>query len=207
SSTSASASASTSASGADVAGTGATGSSTAAAGPQMGPEGVPLEQGPLLAPASTTGSATVDGIQCDRTEKLVYHIHAHLAVFNDGREYVLPYGIGIPGAVTQSTPDGPFVVSGRCFYWLHTHATDGVIHIESPSKAIYSLGDFFDVWHQTLGSTQIAGLHGKVTAFVNGRLWKRSPRDIPLLPHEDIQLEIGQPIPPIVTIDWSKTQL
>ncbi len=46
-----------------------------------------------------------------------------------------------------------------------------------------------------------------MTAFVNGKPWKKSPRDIPLLPHEDIQLEIGEPAPPIVNIDWSKTQL
>jgi hypothetical protein len=32
-------------------------------------------------------------------------------------------------------------------------------------------------------------------------------RAIPLLPHADIQLEIGEPIPPIVTVNWKKTGL
>ncbi|MGH2889655.1 MAG: hypothetical protein ACRDNJ_08500, partial [Solirubrobacteraceae bacterium] len=72
---------------------------------------------------------------------------------------------------------------------------------------IYTLGDFFDIWRQPLSSTRIASLHGAVTALVNGKPWHRSPRDIPLLPHVDIQLEIGQPAPPVVKVGWSKTQL
>ena len=187
---------------------GTAGTSTAsAAGPQIGFEAVPLEQGPPLAPASTTGTGKVDGISCAPIEQLAYHIHAHLAVFKDGRMYQLPAGVGIPGSVAEQTNEGPVAAGGKCYYWLHTHTTDGVIHIESPTKTIYTLGNFFDEWHQPLSSTAVASLHGAITAFVNGKPWKKSPRDIPLLPHEDIQLEIGEPIPPIVTIDWSQTQL
>jgi len=187
---------------------GTAGTSTAsAAGPQIGFEAVPLEQGPPLAPASTTGTGKVDGISCAPIEQLAYHIHAHLAVFKDGRLYQLPAGVGIPGSVAEQTNEGPVAAGGKCYYWLHTHTTDGVIHIESPTKTIYTLGNFFDEWHQPLSSTAVASLRGAITAFVNGKPWKKSPRDIPLLPHEDIQLEIGEPIPPIVTIDWSQTQL
>jgi len=187
---------------------GTAGTSTAsAAGPQIGFEAVPLEQGPPLAPASTTGTGKVDGISCAPIEQLAYHIHAHLAVFKDGRMYQLPAGVGIPGSVAEQTNEGPVAAGGKCYYWLHTHTTDGVIHIESPTKTIYTLGNFFDEWHQPLSSTAVASLRGAITAFVNGKPWKKSPRDIPLLPHEDIQLEIGEPIPPIVTIDWSQTQL
>ncbi|HLH67342.1 MAG TPA: hypothetical protein VKV27_16750 [Solirubrobacteraceae bacterium] len=185
----------------------ASAAASAQSGPVIGFEGVPLEQGPLLAPADTTRDSPVDGISCDTHEQLVYHIHAHLAVFDDGRLYAIPAGVGIPGAIVQQTPVGPVVGSGRCFFWLHTHTTDGVIHIESPSRRIYTLGDFFDIWRQPLSAERIASLRGRVTTFVNGRLWTRSPRDVPLLPHEDIQLEIGEPAPPIVRIDWAKTQL
>jgi hypothetical protein len=193
-----------------VAGTsGATGTSSAssASQPAIGFEGVPLQTGPALAPASTTGTGKVDGISCGATEQLVYHIHAHLAVFKNGQPYTLPAGVGIPGSQAEPTNQGPIASGGSCIYWLHTHTTDGVIHIESPSKAIYTLGNFFDEWHQPLTGTKVGSLSGKITAFVNGKPWKKSPRDIPLLPHEDIQLEIGEPTPPIVTIDWSQTQL
>jgi hypothetical protein len=178
-----------------------------ASGPQIGFEGVPLEQGPALASAGTTRRATVDGIQCKPVEQLVYHIHAHLAVFDDGRLYALPAGVGIPGSQAQQTQYGPVAEGGQCYFWLHTHTTDGVIHIESPLRTIFTLGDFFDVWRQPLAGDRIAGLHGKVSAFFNGKPWRKSPRSIPLLPHAVIQLEIGEPIPPLVSINWKKTGL
>lgn len=173
----------------------------------MGFEGVPLEQGPALASAGTTRRATVDGIQCKPVEQLVYHIHAHLAVFDNGRLYALPAGVGIPGSQAAQTQYGPVAEGGQCYFWLHTHTSDGVIHIESPLRAIFTLGDFFDVWRQPLTGERIASLHGKVSAFVNGKPWRKSPRAIPLLPHAVIQLEIGEPIPPLVTVNWKKTSL
>jgi hypothetical protein len=193
-----------------AAGTGqsATGTSSAAGvSAQIGFEGVPLEQGPPLAPASTTQTGKVDGITCAPLEQLAYHIHQHLAVFDNGSLYQLPAGVGIPGSTAEQTDEGPIAAGGHCFYWLHTHTTDGVIHVESPTKRIYTLGNFFDIWHQPLSPNQVASLHGAITSFVNGKPWKKNPRDIPLLPHEDIQLEIGQPAPPIMAIDWSQTQL
>ena len=46
-----------------------------------GPEGIPLEVGSLLAPASTSATGqTVDSIQCDASEQVAYHVHTHLAV-------------------------------------------------------------------------------------------------------------------------------
>ncbi|HWE10473.1 MAG TPA: hypothetical protein VG325_14065 [Solirubrobacteraceae bacterium] len=187
----------------------ATGSATSSSGssPQIGFEAVPLEHGPPLARAGTTQTGTVDGISCGPTEQLAYHIHAHLAVFDNGTLYQLPAGVGIPGSVAQPTNQGPVAAGGTCIYWLHTHTTDGVIHVESPTKRIYTLGNFFDEWHQPLDANHAGNLHGAITAFVNGKLWKKSPRDIPLLPHADIQFDIGQPTPPIMTIDWSQTQL
>jgi hypothetical protein len=187
------------------------GTSTAAAStsaqPAIGFEGVPLEVGPDLAPASTTGTAHVDGVHCEAIEQLAYHIHAHLAVFADGRLYSLPAGVGIPGSVAEQTPEGPIAINGHCYYWLHTHTSDGVIHVESPTQRVYTLGNFFDEWHQPLSATRVGTLKGKITAFMNGKPWTKSPRDIPLIPHADIQLEIGSPAPPLQTVDWAQTHL
>jgi hypothetical protein len=188
-------------------GTAASGNTTTSSQPAIGFEGVPLQKGPEIAPASTTGTGKVNGITCGPTEQLVYHIHARLSVFRNGQSYVLPAGVGIPGSKAVDTNQGPIASGGSCIYWLHTHTTDGVIHIESPTKKLYTLGDFFDIWRQPLSGTQIGTLHGDVTAFINGKPWKKSPRAIPLLPHADIQLQIGQPAPPIVKTDWSQTQL
>lgn len=177
-------------------------------GKTPGPEGIPLEAGAFLGSASTTTpGATVDGIRCQANEQVAYHIHAHLQVYFDGLPRALPGGIGIISPVPQQTPAGSFFSASQCYYWLHTHTTDGVIHVESPSQRIYTLGDFFDEWRQPLSSDRIANLQGRVQAIVNGKLWTKSPRDIPLVPHAQIQLSIGQPAPPYEPISWSGTSL
>jgi hypothetical protein len=180
----------------------------AATGQKLGPEAMPLEAGAPLAPASTTTQGTtVDGIQCAPVEQLAYHIHSHLQVYVNGQPRVLPAAIGMLGPVAQQTAYGPFYGAQQCIYWLHTHTTDGVIHIESPTKRIYTLGNFFDEWHQPLSPTQVASVKGKVTAFLNGKAWKGDPRTIPLLPHASVQLDVGSPTVPAKTVSFAGTNL
>ena len=140
---------------------------------------------------------TVNGISCDTTEKVAFHIHAHLAIFANGQPVTVPYGIGIgkPWQVQQST-EGPFVVSGSCFYWLHTHTEDGVIHIESPVQRTFTLGDFFGIWGQPLSTSQAATAQGDVIAYVNGERTSGDPNAIALQAHALIQLDVGQDVPP-----------
>lgn len=141
--------------------------------------------------------ATVDGIQCQTQEQVVYHIHAHLAVFVDGQPAVVPEGIGIaPPRSVQQYASGPFVLGGSCFYWLHSHTNDGVIHIESPIRRTYTLGNYFDVWNQPLSATQVASAHGPVTAYLDGRRFTGDPRTIPLGLHAVIQLDVGTNVAP-----------
>ena len=188
--------------------TAASTTSTASTSQALGPEGIPLEAGAPLAPASsTTPGATVDGIQCAPIEQLAYHIHAHLQVYDAGQPRALPAAIGLLGPVSQQTAYGPFYGAQQCYYWLHTHTNDGVIHIESPTKRIYTLGNFFDEWRQPLSRTQVAGVKGKVTAYLNGKPWTQDPRTIPLLPHAAIQLDVGMPTPAPQAVSWAGTNL
>jgi len=149
--------------------------------------------------AATDGQAqgqTVDGISCDTSEQVVYHIHAHLAVYTNGRPRIIPEGIGIvPPTQVVQTSAGPFVVAGTCFYWLHSHTVDGIIHVESPSQRVYTLGNYFDIWNQPLNSTQVGPAHGQVTAYVDGQPFTGDPRSIPLNPHTLIQLDVGTASP------------
>jgi hypothetical protein len=211
SSSSSSRSAGTSSAATSSSGTTSAGTSAAPPSPSLaslGPEGVLLERGSTLAPASSTNPGSiVDGIQCAPVEQLVYHVHAHLQVFVDGQPKALPAGIGIPEPVSQQTPEGPFVGSGKCFYWMHTHTTDGIIHIESPTATIYSLGTFFDIWGEKLGSHQVAGATGNVTAYLNGKLWTKDPRAIPLQSHSVIQLDVGKPAVPYGKVSFGTTGL
>ncbi len=175
-----------------------------------GPETVPVPSGPKLATLinDATGQ-TVDGVQCQAGEQLEVHVHTHLTIFVDGKEQVIPYGIGIPGFQAVQTPEGPFVETGSCFYWLHVHAYDGVIHVESPSLNMsFNLGMFFDEWGQTLSKTQVGPATGKVTVFFTSPgkkpgLYNGDPRNLPLGYHYQIQLDVGTPIvAPVQITNW-----
>jgi len=126
--------------------------------------------------------ATVDGIKCQTSEQVAYHIHAHLAIYASGDPQAVPAGIGIPG--------------GRCLYWLHTHDATGVIHVESPAQRAYTLGQFFDIWGQPLSTSQVGRASGQVTVFLNGKRFSGDPRSIKLTPHALIQLDVGKVVPP-----------
>lgn len=147
-------------------------------------------------PTTAATGQTVDGIQCQTSEQVAYHIHAHLAISVDGQPRTVPLGIGIPNAQIDSTSGEQFVVGGSCFYWLHSHATDGVIHIESPDQRTYTLGNWFDIWGQPLSATQVGSDKGTVTAYVNGQRTPGDPRSIPLTAHAVIQLNVGTDVAP-----------
>lgn len=160
------------------------------AGPP-GTEGVPVPAAPPLAgtAAAATGSA-VDGISCDTSEQTLFHIHAHLTIFVNGAARQVPAAIGIPG-------------SGTCLYWLHTHAADGIVHVESPVQRTFTLGQFFDEWGQPLGPDVAGPAHGRVTTLVNGKVFEGNPRDVPLTAHAQIQLEVGTPLVAPESISWA----
>jgi hypothetical protein len=169
----------------------------------VGPEQVPMPNAaPLTGTATKATGQKVDGIGCQTSEQTLFHIHTHLTIFVNGSPRQVPAGIGIPGAKAQNSPQGPFIGSGNCFYWLHTHAADGIVHIESPVQRTYTLGNFFDEWGQPLGPGQVGPDKGHVTAIYNGHLYQGSPRDIPLTKHAQIQLEVGSPLIAPEQITW-----
>ncbi len=132
----------------------------------------------------------VDGIPCAGQEYVTLHVHPHLAIFDHGKQVQVPKFIG--AAATAS---------GGCLYWIHTHNPDGIIHVEAPQLAPpggsgYTLGILFDIWGQPLSRNNVAGLKGPVTAFVNGVKYDGSLREIALLSHQEITLEVGTPVVP-----------
>ncbi len=174
------------------------GSSSAAGAPDAGSDALGGRDGSapagVLAPTGDTAkNGPVDGISCDTSEQLVFHIHAHLEMFVNGVQKLVPAGVGI-GPPLQFQND--FVVGGSCFSWLHTHDETGVIHIESPIQRTFTLGNFFDIWGQPLSADQVGPAHGKISAFLNGKPFTGDPRSIPLDAHNLIQLDVGKPVVP-----------
>jgi len=172
----------------------------------IGPEGVPVLDAPVLAPARDVGRGkAIDGIACQGREQILFHIHAHLTIVVRGRPRRIPAGVGIAAPrQVATTPAGPFVVGGGCFRWLHTHSADGIVHTESPVARTYTLGDFFDVWGQPLDRERVGPAHGRVTALVGGRVFAGDPRTIPLTAHAQIQLDVGKPVVPARPITWPR---
>jgi hypothetical protein len=166
-----------------------------AVGP-LGPEAVPMGVGKALArPRAVVVGRRIGGIVCQASEQVLFHIHAHLVIVVRGVAQQVPAGIGMaPPYEVASTPRGAFIAGAACFMWLHTHAADGIIHTESPVVRTYTLGDFFDIWGQPLGRRQVGPAHGRVTALFNGRVFTSDPREIPLLAHAQIELEVGHPL-------------
>jgi len=178
----------------------------------LGPEGIPIPSGPKLATLlnAATGQ-TVDSVQCEAGEQTVVHVHTHLTIFVNGQARVMPYGIGIPGFQPVQTAQGPFVETGSCFYWLHVHADDGIVHIESPSTTqAFTLGQIFDEWGVPLSTTQVGPATGKVTVFFTSPgkkpgLYTGNPRNLPLGDHYQIQLDVGTPIvAPVQLSSWGQ---
>ena len=85
-----------------------------------------------------------------------YHAHAHLAISVNGGPQTIPPDVGR---------------TSGCLRPLHTHATDGVIHIEPDQDGTFKLGDFFLIWNQPFNATQFMSYTyraGQLTMTVNG---------------------------------------
>ena len=158
-----------------------------------GSEGVPVpDAAPLAGLAAGAAGQDVDGISCQASEGGVLHVHAHLAIFVGGAARQVPGDVGFLAHAQ----------GGPCLYWLHTHAPDGIIHVESPAQRTYTLGDFFDEWGQPLGPGQVGPAKGRVVAIYNSQRYRGDPRDIPLNAHAQIQLEVGKPLLAPATITF-----
>jgi hypothetical protein len=143
----------------------------------------------LRSPANTV-DPTINGIPCQSNEQLAVHYHAHLSIIVNGNETTLPAGVGID-------------TTTQCLYWMHTHATDGVIHIEAPKASAtrkFTLGDIFDIWGKPLSSNQIGATvltkGQKLVMYVDGKPYAGNPRSIVLAAHTLVVLEVT---PPTVT--------
>ena len=138
-----------------------------------------------LSENQTSPVNTIDGVQCEPSEGTVFHIHAHLDMIVDNKFVTIPAGIGIK--------------PNECLYWLHTHTSDGIIHIESPEQRTFTLGQFISVWDNTPGiSPKFATLTHNDTnlkIFVNGQQVSDTFDKIKLSAHDEIVIISGS-VPP-----------
>jgi hypothetical protein len=145
---------------------------------------------------NTRPGAPVDGISCDQLEHSTVHYHAHVSIYINGTAVQIPANVGISTISTEAT----------CFYWMHTHTDDGIIHIEAPSQQPYTLGNFFHIWSEQFPQLgyllQLGDSHGW-TAYVNGQPYKGDFRSIPLQSHMLVTLVYNSPnAKPDIVYNW-----
>lgn len=86
-----------------------------------------------------------------------YHIHPEIYININGKNESIPKDIGIkPGCMTS----------------IHTHSSDGIIHVESPVAKDFTLGDFFAVWQKDFSRDKLLDYRvnqdSKIIVSVNG---------------------------------------
>jgi hypothetical protein len=115
-------------------------------------------------------------------EGTLLHEHTHLDVIVNGQPVTVPADIGIDESARKISP-------------LHTHDTTGIIHVESPTQARFSLGQVFTEWQVSLTHTNIGGLRADDThvlrAYINGTPYTGDPAAIILRAHDEIALVYG----------------
>ncbi len=146
---------------------------------------------PTPAATSSPLSPTVDNVQCNSTEQLTYHVHSHLSIYINGKAVPVSQYVGI---------------TSTCFYWLHTHDTSGVIHIEAPQQTTFQLGNFLHLWKQQFSQLQYPTQLDKTSgwqAYVDGKLYHGDFNAIPLNPHTLITLAYQSPgVKPDTLYNW-----
>lgn len=151
---------------------------------------------PWAAPANPDARVRAAGLTMLRTEGTVEHLHSHLTVTVNGRPETIPALIGVDESAQTISP-------------LHTHDASGIVHVESPVKVAFTLGQLFTEWNVALDSTTVGSL-GKatgdtITTFVNGKKVSGNPAAITLSDRADIDVVIaksGTRVTPPTSFTW-----
>ena len=151
----------------------------------------------VIAQGQTPANAAyppIDSATCDSNEHFDVHIHAHVSIYIDGKPVTIPAQVGI-------------VSDSSCLYWLHTHTSDGVIHIEAPNGFSITLKNFLDIWGKRFPQlnypSQLSDPSGW-QVYVNGKPYTGNFQTIPLQSHTLITLAYNSPgVKPDTTFDWN----
>jgi hypothetical protein len=131
------------------------------------------------------------GLNALSQEALAFHIHQHLDIFVDGKRVAG----GVPALIGIN--DSAYITE------LHTHTPDGVIHVESPRKVDFTLGQFFGEWGVFLNGRCVGAYCNRLKWYVNGVKQRGNPQDLVLKNHEQIAIVVGKPPKKIpATFGW-----
>ena len=169
----------------------------------------------------TLSNASIDGINCG-LGTVTQHFHAHVSVFHNGQQIVVPSGIGMFHPTVQ--PGGaPYFQDGTCDYDMHIHSDDAILHIESATGVMFSLKQFLDIWGQSdtglvengLSANGFGPLVGPTRVFVTDEstgtagsyvvqeVTGRDLTTVTMKRHNEITIEVGPTFVPIPNYTWN----
>jgi hypothetical protein len=142
-----------------------------------------------------TGSDAIQDVACTSTN-VQHHAHALISFYKDGQRLALPGNVGR---------------NSNCNYELQTLDKSGLVHIESSTAQVFTLGQFFAVWGQSLSASTVAGLAGTPTFYIidNGTItqFTGDPQTITLDAHREILIVTGTPPTQVPRYDWNNSGL
>jgi hypothetical protein len=151
---------------------------------------------PVPAVDDRLGRAELAGMENVWGEDLAMHVHTHLSITVDGEAVTIPGDIGHDAATKLAAP-------------LHTHDTSGIVHVESPRRESFVLGQLFTEWDVHLDGASIGSLGPddglELTVFVDGSLRTGDPAGIRLSDFEDVALVLaprGETVTAPPAFDW-----
>lgn len=105
-------------------------------------------------------------------QPIAMHDHAQLTIMIEGSKVTIPADVGIRPNLWADRSLDQYGMQTPAMAPLHTHGTDGIIHIESTVIRNFTVGEFFDIWGVTFTSTCIMDKCNdgtkSVKMFVNG---------------------------------------
>jgi len=143
---------------------------------------------PTPAPGNVPALVAAAGLPLLRIEATDVHFHAHLNIVVNGQPVPVPANIGI---------------GARALSPLHTHDATGIVHVEAPAAARFTLGQLFTEWNVVLTRSCVGGLCAdrghQLRFFTDGTPYTGDPTGLPLTAHEEIAIvyaAVGQSISP-----------
>jgi len=160
------------------------GGSSSGKNPRTGPlvRGLQISAGPWP-PEYSQLPQRLTAMQLPQTSDVIFHIHANMAIYTDGKRQTVPAQVGIDQ-------------THQLLASLHTHDTSGTIHMEAVQPYPFKLGQFFNVWGVKFTQTQLgAYLVGNglvLQVWVNGKQVKSFVNYV-MKPHDRIVVGFGKP--------------
>lgn len=133
--------------------------------PAKAQEGLAETQGPW--PPLVEGlEDREDALGLPAPSESIYHVHAQIKVYVNGKQQTVPNNIGID-------PAKGFLSS------LHSHDEKGIIHMEAVEKYPFTVGQFMTIWGVKFTNTQLGAFRvGKglvLETYLNGKKVPNGP--------------------------------